>query len=259
MNDITIVLSPKDALVADISTPPEEQHFDAEPDIEAGNVELRIGRGPLTVDLTEQTRSTGKELAPELKYLESRFRVLLLSTSLSILRVPGTRVVSQLQYSLDFDRRAEVVIIDLLPRPEIVEAAKVTLGTRTEVHAEVDAKGQIGVVFPHGGAAASAGADTGNRAGVVANFDYTIYAVRTQAIGQYGKTAIWNFSNDGKPLIGDFVFATTLLVDKLLDTRLHFKVSASASLSRLGLFPEKRSSEWIPQEIDLKTMSIGSH
>jgi hypothetical protein len=255
MSDVIVVLGPKDALVADISTPPELQHFDADPDIEVGNVELRIGRGPLLVDLSDRSRAVGKELEADLRYLETRFRVLLLSTSLSILRVPGLRTVTQLQYSLDFDNKVEVAIIDLLPNEEIVEAAKVSLGSRSEISAGVDAKGHIGIISPATSATGSAMIDSVQHGGFVADFQYSIYSVRTQAIGKYGKTAIWNFSNGGKPLLGDFVFATTLLVDKLLETRLKFKVRMSASIGRLGLFPEQRTSGWIEQEIDLSNIA----
>jgi hypothetical protein len=256
VNSVDVILTPKESLVADISTPPQEQHFDDTPDIEAGNVELRIGRGPILRDLTEESYSSGRPLDEELKYLEDRFRVLLLTTSLSVLRIPGRRTISQLQYTLDFDTKTEVAIIDMLPKSEIVEAGKMELGTKTEVSAEVDAKGQLGVVLPAAGVSASAHIGTHNRAAIVANFQYVIYAVRTVAIGQYGKTGIWNFVADGKPLVGDFVFATTLLVDKLMNRRLKCNIKIAVTLHRFGLFPEKRVSAWVPLEFELPRRAV---
>jgi hypothetical protein len=255
MTDHTVVLSPREALIADISTPPEEQHFDAEPAIESSNVEVRIGGSPLLVDLTERSRATKEPLAPELSYLNSRFRVMLLRTAASVLKSPGWGRVSALQYTLDFDERTEIAIIDMLPKPEIVKSAQVQLGTDSNVKAEVQANGEFGLQLPIGGSAsASASIGTQNRVGILANFEYTIYAVRTQAIGQYGKTAIWNLVSDGSPLVGDFIFATTLLIDQLAES-LKFKVRIAATISRAGLFPEKRISDWIPYKLSVEGTS----
>lgn len=251
VSDITLVLGPRDALVADISTPPEEQHFGAEPDVEIGNIELRIGGSPLLKDLSQESRVTGHPLAPELKYLETRFRVVLLTTSLSVLKLSGLRKLSELEYTLDFDQHSEVAIVDMLPRPEIVDKASVSLGTNSSVTATVNAKGKFDIQLPVAGTGAGAAASvtSENKAGILANFSYTLHSIRTQAIGLYGKTAIWNLVADGKPLVGDFVFATTLLLDQLADS-VKFKVRLSVTVSRAGLFPEKRMSQWTSYKLD---------
>lgn len=248
---IPIVLTARDALVADIGTPPEKQHFDVDPDVEGGNVEVRLGRSPLFTDLSERSRAMGQTLAPELKYLESRFRVALLTTSVSVLRLPGLRSVSALEYILDFDPNTEVAIIDLLPKAEVIDVATMHLGTDSRVTAEVNASGQIGLMLPTAEAGAAAKVSTKNTAGILANFKYTLHSVRTQAIGLYGKTAIWNIVSEDRPVVGDFIFAATVLVDQLAET-IKFRVRLSASIARMGLFPEKRVSGWNSYQLNVR-------
>jgi hypothetical protein len=251
MNDLPIVLTARDAVVADISTPPEEQHFDAEPDVESGNVEVRLGRSPVFIDLSERSRVTGQALAPELQYLQSRFKVVLITTSVSVLRLKGIRSVSALAYSLDFDSKADVAIVDLLPKPEIVDVARVHLSTDSSVTAEADAKGQFSVKIPGTEVATSAGIGSENKAGILASFQYTVHSVRTQAIGLYGKTAIWNLVSEGRPIIGDFIFGVTILVDQLIES-LKFRSQISVTISKAGFFPEKRASGWHEEILKLK-------
>jgi hypothetical protein len=47
------------------------------------------------------------------------------------------------------------------------------------------------------------------------------------------------------------VFATTLLVDKLMNRKLKCNIKLAVTLHKLGLFPEKRVSDWVPLEFEL--------
>ena len=250
MNDTPIFLTARDAVVADISTPPEEQHFDVDPDVESGNVEVRLGRSPVSIDLSDRSRATGQPLASELLYLQSRFKVILVTTSVSVLRLKGLRNVTSLEYTLDFDSKADVAIVDLLPKPEIVDIARVHLSTNSNVTAEADAKGQLSLKIPGTELASSAGIESENKAGILASFQYTVHSVRTQAIGLYGKTAIWNLVSDGRPIVGDFIFAVTILLDQLIEN-LKFRSQINATISKAGFFPEKRASGWYEDKLKL--------
>src|SRR5580704_9013939 len=109
-------LGPQDAVIQGIDKDILQDHFGGKPDISSDTIEIRVGIGPILQDLTKLSKLNSKPLSPELQELALRFRLLLLTTAASVVR-SGSKKVTDLQFEVTFPDRAEVTVLDTLPKP----------------------------------------------------------------------------------------------------------------------------------------------
>jgi hypothetical protein len=255
-NSKVIFLGPMDAIVQGIDNAILEDHFGSKPDISTDNVEIRVGLGPILQDLTELSKSSGKSLSPELQELSLRFRVLLLTTSASVIRNGGSKRVTDLQFQVTFPDRVEVSVLDTLPKPSYVDRASGKLKSNVDLRAGVKLDGNLdvltGMPTPVG---LSAGVNISNEIGYLVDFNYRFRVPTVQVIGRYDKFTLWKLSDAEDPIEGDYIFVQTLLVDKTLED-LTFDVSVRATLAKMRLFPELRRSGSVPFSCDLSALKV---
>ncbi len=251
-----IQLDAKDAVVQGIDTDVLREHFGSKPDISADTVEIRVGLGPILQDLSELSKLNSKPLSPELQELAIRFRLLLLTTSASVIRQGGSKKVTDLQFEVTFPDRAEVTVMDTLPKSSYIERASAKLKSDLDVKAGVKLDGSLdlltGTTSPVG---LSAGVKLSNEAGYLVNFDYKLRVPSVQVIGRYDKFTLWKLSDADAPIDGDYVFVQTLLVDKTLED-LPFDIRVRATMSKIRLFPEVRKSRAVPFACDLSALKV---
>jgi hypothetical protein len=251
-----VLLSPKDAVVQGIDKDVLKEHFGATADISSDTVEIRVGLGPILQDLTELSKLNSKPLSPELQDLGLRFRLLLLTTSASVIRTGGGKKVTDLQFEVIFPDRAEVIVIDTLPKPSYIERASARLKSDLEVKAGVKLDGSLdiltGTSSPIG---LSAGVKMSNEAGYLVNFDYKMRTPSVQVVGKYDKFTLWKLSDAEEPIGGDYIFVQTLLVDKTLED-LAFDIRVRATMSKMLFLSEVRKTRAIPFSCDLSALKV---
>ena len=254
--DVVIRLSSADAVIQGIDHAILTEHFGSKPDIAADAVEIRVGLGPILQDLTELSKLNSKPLSPELQELALRFRLLLLTTSASIIRQGGSKKVIELQFEVTFPDHAEVTVMDTLPKPSYVEKASARLKSDLDVKAGVKLDGSLDVLAgtssPIG---LSAGVEMSNEAGYLVNLDYKLCVPTVQVVGRYDKFTLWKLSDAEQAIDGDYVFVQTLLVDKSLED-LAFDIRVRATMAKIRLFPELRKSRPVPFSCDLTALKV---
>lgn len=253
-----VVLDANCALDPELLVPPKKRKFGEKPDIQSGQIRIRIHRRPEARNLRALYESSGKKLPPGLDVFLA-YDIWVISTSISVFPDSNARHVRELGYEIEFpDKRdgPRITVLELFPETKFI--------TRVETGFEALADFQIGAeaTLPEGNEL------TGNVENFGLNAKLSVstkmkaacrigLSIRTRSVVAVGKgdcRSEWLLKKEDDPLEGDFSFILVLLTPRV-PRALKFRARAYATVAppwtqffRPSL---KERSKWVNLSCDL--------
>jgi hypothetical protein len=257
---LDIVLTAEDAVDPDLLVPPSERHLGPNPQIEEGNIEIRIGQRPFVRSLRALYESSERAVPPGMEIFTS-YKLWLLTHAVSVVKEPGRKDIRQLGYEVSFPEEPRVTVVEVFPQSRFIKKFGSELESRFVFEAGIQINGQVAPpeiitelmkqVHPLSfGGKAEAKAEITTKGDFVGRFSFAVLTPVIEAIGVGDNYSQWLFTKDTKPLVGDHIMMQLILVPKNL-RELRFRARASATTTTFNLLPSKRKSRWMDLSVSL--------
>jgi hypothetical protein len=235
----------KSARDPDLLVPPSKRTFGAEPDIEVGQLRLRIGERPVARNLRLLYEMSKRELPSDLEVFVS-YDIWLLTHSVSVIKEGGYKKIRQLGYQVRFPDKPKVTVLEVLPQTHFV--TKVGGFFKSEADIQINGQASMPESITHllntvenlslGGKLVLS-----EQVNLVARITFAVMTPVIQAVGAGDNGSEWVFRQDEQPLLGDQLMIQILLTPRRLRA-LDFKARVYATIATFNLVPVRVTSEW---------------
>jgi len=233
-----VTLTFADALDRLLAVAPSQRTFGTEPELEKGQVRLRIGERPIVRDLKRLYRKSGKTLPPDLEVF-SAYNIWMILYAVGIVRASGMREVDRFGFAITFPEKPRVTVLNVLPQTRFVK--RVGAALKAEAALSLNGSAQLPeavtqMLAQTDALSADASLKISTEANLVGTLSISVLTPIIQAIGTGSRRAEWVFEKSEEPLLGDQHMAVTLLAPKSID-ELETTVRLSATVSVFNFLP----------------------
>jgi hypothetical protein len=258
---LRLTLEAAQALNPALLEEPSADTLGGEPEIDFGNIEIRIGSRPIASDLGRLYTETGREIPREYNATFDGFRLWLIVFYVSISRAGWRKRLESLAMEIRYPDLPRVTITDLFPRPQFINHIQVDASAKAEAKASIDLSGRFqpaeelqAVASSALGLPATASAEgklaLSGKVGIVGQISCKIFSATVEAMGRGDYWSKWIFfRNDEKALLNDIELSQIVAAPKVVK-KLRPNMRVDATASTFGLLPMTLRSPEV--ELDVK-------
>lgn len=253
-DEITLNIGAPQALNCALLREPGADELGGEPDLDFGNLEVRIGSRPVVTDLGRLYMESKKEMPPEYRATFDGFRLWLVTLRVSSLRLRGLKRLESIAVEIRYEDRPRVTITDLFPRPQFVKRFGTDASVDFEARANIDLAGKFqppGELMAAAGSALGAPVNAradgnislGGKLGMIGHLSCRIATPAIEAVGRGDYWCKWIlFRGNDQPLLNDVELSHIVAVPKVIK-KLRPAVRVEATVSTFGFLPVTLRSE----------------